>query len=107
MRAVFVFMALIATGLAVSLVLPNRSPDTTTTPILQPYEPSFITLWIEGCVSSGETEGFCECAIDEYTARLEPHEFETAAAVAQSGGRLAELPEHLREVVKAVEHDCR
>lgn len=106
MRAVFVFVALIVIGLAASLVLPNRSPDTTTTPIPQPYEASFITAWVEGCVSSGETTTFCQCAIDAYTAQLQPHEFETAAAVAQGGGRLAELPEHLREVVEAVERDC-
>jgi hypothetical protein len=106
MRAVLVLVALIAIGLAASLALPNRSPDTTTTPILQPYEPSFITAWVEGCVSSGETTSFCQCAVDTYTAELQPHEFETAAAVAQGGGRLAELPEHLRKVVRAVERDC-
>jgi hypothetical protein len=75
--------------------------------VLQPYELSFVTAWVEGCVSSGETRTFCQCAIDVYTARLQPHEFETAAAVARGGGQLAELPEHLREVVKAVERDCR
>jgi len=102
-----VFVALIASGLAASLILPTRSPDTTTTPLLQPYEQSFITAWVEGCVSSGDARSFCRCAIAAYTARLQPHEFETASAVAQSGGRLAELPEHLREVVKTVERDCR
>ena len=29
------------------------------------------------------------------------------AAVANSNGTLAELPEHLRDVVKDVERDCR
>jgi hypothetical protein len=71
------------------------------------YDASFIDLWVRACSSSGETRSFCQCAIDAYTARLQPHEFETAAAVARGGGTLAELPEHLRHVVKAVERDCR
>lgn len=75
--------------------------------LLQPYDSSFVDLWVRGCVSSGDTEAFCRCAIDEYTTRLRPDEFETAAAVAQSGGQLAELPENVREVVMAVERDCR
>jgi hypothetical protein len=75
--------------------------------LLQPYDSSFVDLWVRGCVSSGDTAAFCRCAIDEYTTRLRPDEFETAAAVAQSGGQLAELPENVREVVRAVERDCR
>jgi len=115
MRAVL--LTAVAAGLAIGLLLlvglvslgngnaPTTSADRVE--LLQPYESSFVNLWVRGCISSGETRSFCQCAIDAYTPRLRPHEFETAAAVAQGGGRLAELPEHLREVVKAVERDCR
>jgi hypothetical protein len=115
MRAVL--LTAIAAGLAIGSLLmiglvsrgngnaPTTSADRVE--LLQPYESSFINLWVCGCISSGETGSFCRCAIDAYTTRLRPDEFETASAVAQGGGRLAELPEHLREVVKAVERDCR
>ncbi len=73
----------------------------------QPYDSSFINQWVRGCVYSGESVAFCRCAIDKYTARLRPDEFETAAAVAHSGGQLSELPENLRDAVRAVERDCR
>ena len=77
-------------------------------PVVPPtYEAAFISAWVEGCVASGETMTFCRCAIDRYTAQLEPWEFETAAAVVRGGGELAELPEHLRGVVKGVERGCR
>jgi hypothetical protein len=75
--------------------------------LLEPYDSSFINLWVRGCVSSGDTEAFCRCAIGEYTARLRPDEFETAAAIARSDGQLAELPENVREAVTAVERECR
>jgi hypothetical protein len=73
----------------------------------QPYDSSFINLWVRGC-SSGESVAFCRCAIDEYTKRLRPDEFETLSAVAYSpGGTLAELPENVRDAVEAVERNCR
>ncbi len=115
MRAVL--LTAIAAGLAIGFLLlfglvslgNGNAPKTSADPVelLQPYESEFINLWVRGCISSGETRSFCQCAIDAYTTRLQPHEFETAAAVALGGGRLAELPEHLRDVVKAVERDCR
>jgi len=71
------------------------------------YETGFRKLWVRGCVGSGESAAFCRCAITEYLTRLQPYEFVTAAAVAVGGGRLAELPEHVREVVKDVERGCR
>jgi hypothetical protein len=70
------------------------------------YDSDFINAWVEGCVASGESRGFCRCAIDEYTARLRPDEFETASVVAQSGGSVAELPERLRDAVETVEREC-
>ena len=70
------------------------------------YDSDFINAWVEGCVASGESRGFCRCAIDEYTARLRPDEFDTASVVAQSGGSVAELPERLRDAVKTVEREC-
>ena len=85
---------------------PRRSPEAGVE-LLQPYEPSFVDLWVRGCISSGDTKVFCQCAIDVYTSRLRPDEFETASAIAQSGGQRAELPENVRDAVEAVEHDCR
>jgi hypothetical protein len=75
--------------------------------LVAPYDASFIAQWVRGCVSSGESAVFCRCAIDTYTRRLRPDEFETAAAVAYSGGQPAELPENVRRAVAAVERDCR
>jgi hypothetical protein len=46
--------------------------------LLEPYDSSFINLWVRGCVSLGDTEAFCRCAIGEHTARLRPDEFQTA-----------------------------
>lgn len=84
-----------------------RNPPEIAVQFLQPYDSSFVNLWVRGCVGSGESLAFCRCAIDVYTDRLRPDEFETATAVAQSGGRLAELPENLRNAVKTVERECR
>jgi hypothetical protein len=75
--------------------------------LVQHYDSAFVARWVQGCVGSGESAGFCRCAIDVYTSRLRPDEFETASAVAQSGGQLAELPENVRAAVEAVERDCR
>jgi hypothetical protein len=75
--------------------------------LLQRYDSSFIDVWVRGCVSSGETAAFCRCAVNVYTARLSPDEFEAAAAVAFSGGHLSELPENVQDAVKIVERDCR
>ena len=68
---------------------------------------SFIKSWVRGCTSSGWSAAFCRCAINEYATRLRDDEFETAAVIGRSGGRLAELPDHLREVVQDVERKCR
>jgi hypothetical protein len=75
--------------------------------LVQQYDSAFIIQWVQGCTGSGESEAFCRCAIDEYTRRLRPDEFETASAVAQGGGQLAELPENMRAAVEVVERDCR
>jgi hypothetical protein len=69
-------------------------------------DPWFRRSWVRGCVASGKSATSCRCAINEYTTRLAPWEFETASAVARGGGGLAELPEHLREVVEDVESKC-
>jgi hypothetical protein len=110
MRAVF--PVAVAAGLVAGLFLvfalvspENREASLAT--VVQPYDSSFIDLWVRGCISSGDTEAFCRCAIDEYTTRLQPFEFEIAAAVAQSDGQVSELPEHLQDVVAAVERGCR
>jgi hypothetical protein len=68
---------------------------------------SFPKVWVRGCVGTGETVAFCECAIRRYMGRLRPWELDTASAIARSGGTLAELPEHTREVVQSVERTCR
>ena len=85
-----------------SVIQLNTDPAT-----LYDTDPSFRRVWVRGCVSSGESAAFCRCAITEYTMRLQPYEFEIASAVAHSEGQLAELPEHVREVVKDVERRCR
>jgi hypothetical protein len=72
----------------------------------QQYPSWFANLWVRGCVSSGESSSYCRCAINVYTALLREDEFETVSAVFRGGGQLSELPEHLRDVVAAVERDC-
>jgi len=92
-------------------VLPSEASVTTPDglPLVAPSPPdaSFIKLWVRGCVASGNATAFCRCAIAEYTTELQPWEIETAHAVARGGGQLEELPEHVREVVKDVERECR
>ena len=75
--------------------------------LLVPYDSEFIDAWVQGCVGSGESAEFCRCAIDTYTARLRPHEFETASSIAVSGGDVSELPDNVRDAVETVERDCR
>jgi hypothetical protein len=70
-------------------------------------DPWFRNVWVKGCVASGENAAFCRCAISEYTTRLQPYEFEIAHAVAHGARRLAELPEHVREVIQDVGQGCR
>jgi hypothetical protein len=69
-------------------------------------DPWFRKLWVRGCVASDESAAFCRCAITEYTTQLQPYEFEVASVVARREGRLAELPEHVRDVVQDVERKC-
>ena len=108
-------LVVVVIGLAAdATVLPN-SEDTVPSALqantdpaaLYDTDPWFRKTWVRGCVASGESAAFCRCAINEYTTRLQPYEFEIAHAVAHSGGQLAELPEHVREVVKDVERRCR
>ena len=108
-------LVVVVIGLAAdATVLPN-SEDTVSSALqantdpaaLYDTDPWFRKTWVRGCVASGESAAFCRCAITEYTTRLQPYEFEIAHAVAHSEGRLAELPEHVREVVKDVEQGCR
>jgi uncharacterized membrane protein len=101
-----VVVALFVYALVAAADAPRTGPDVTVE-LLQPYESSFVNLWVRGCVASGESVAFCRCAIDEYTKRLRPDEFETASAVAQSGGRVSELPDNVRTAVETVERDCR
>ena len=75
--------------------------------LLVPYDSEFIDVWVQGCVGSGESTDFCRCAIKTHTARLRPDEFETASAVALSGGDVSELPKNVRDAVETVERDCR
>jgi hypothetical protein len=108
-------LVVVVIGLAAdATVLPN-SEDTVSSALqantgpaaLYDTDPWFRKTWVRGCVASGESAAFCRCAITEYTTRLQPWEFEAAHAVAHSEGGLAELPEHVREVVKDVEQGCR
>ena len=32
--------------------------------------------WVRGCVASGDGPAVCQCAITEYTTRLQPYEYE-------------------------------
>ena len=107
-------LVVVAIGLGVvAIVLPDSDEPASSAPevITDPFalydtDQSFRQIWVRGCVASGESAAFCRCAITEYTTRLQPWEIETAHAVARGGGRLAELPEHVREVVKDVERGC-
>ena len=108
-------LVVVVIGLAAdATVLPN-SEDTVSSALqantdpaaLYDTDPWFRKTWVRGCVASGESAAFCRCAITQYTTQLQPWEFEAAHAVAHSEGRLAELPEHVREVVKDVEQGCR
>ena len=70
------------------------------------YDPQFKSLWVRGCVASGNAVAFCRCAIEKYAKELRPDEFETASVIAHGQGVIAELPEHLREVVEDVDREC-
>ncbi len=116
MGHVALVLVVVVIGLAaVAIVLPDS--DETASSALQvttdpfalhdTFDPRFRKTWVRGCIASGESAAFCRCAITEYTTQLQPWEFEAAHAVAHSGGQLAELPEHVREVVKDVEQGCR
>ena len=108
-------LVVVVAGLAVvAIVLPDSDETgasalqvNTDPAALYDTDPWFRKTWVRGCVASGESAAFCRCAITEYTTRLQPYEFEIAHAVAHSEGRLAELPEHVREVVMDVEQGCR
>ena len=96
----------------VAIVLPDSDePESSALQVTDPAglydtDPWFRKLWVRGCVASNESPAFCRCAIAEYTTRLQPYEFEIASVVARSEGQLAELPEHVREVVQDVERKC-
>jgi hypothetical protein len=131
MKAIVALVLLVLIGLAVvAIALPNSDETASTVHLVIPVLPdsdvpaiipqvitdrfavhdpdqSFRKIWVRGCVASGESRAFCRCAITEYTTRLQPWEIETMHAVAWSGGQLAELPEHVREVVTDVERGCR
>ena len=108
-------LVVVVIGLAVVAIVLPESDETGSSALqvntdptaLYDTDPWFRKLWVRGCVASGESTAFCRCAITEYTTRLQPWEFEAAHAVARGGGQLAELPEHVREVVKDVERGCR
>ena len=115
MKAIVALVLLVLIGLAVvAIALPDSDdtassvPQVTSDPFAS-YDTdlSFRKLWVRGCVRSGNSTAFCRCAIAEYITRLQPWEIETMHAVAWSGGQLAELPEHVREVVTDVERGCR
>ncbi len=114
LRHVALGLVVVVIGLAaVAIVLPD-SDETASSGLvvitdpaaLYDTDPWFRKTWVRGCVASGDSPAVCHCAITEYTTRLQPYEFEIASAVAHSEGSLAELPEHVREVVKDVERKC-
>ena len=115
LRHVAPVLVVVVIGLAVvATVLPDSDETvssaiqvTTDPAALYDTDPWFRKVWVRGCVASGESAAFCRCAITEYTTRLQAYEFEIASAVARSEGSLAELPEHVYEVVKDVERGCR
>jgi len=117
LRHVALVLVVVAVGLPVVAIALADSDETASSALQVNSDPfasydtdlSFRKLWVRGCVGgSGESAAFCRCAITEYITRLQPWEFETLHAVARSpGGQLAELPDHLREVVKDVEQGCR
>jgi hypothetical protein len=59
------------------------------------------SLWVRGCVRSGETVAFCRCAYNEYTIQLRRWEFDAMMTVALSDGTLAELPDHVRDALSS------
>lgn len=76
------------------------------------YSPGQIDAGVDGCVGTGRTRSFCECAFAELTARISPAEFNAAANAISSGDEAyADLPESLRKKVRdadvAAERDCR
>ena len=114
-RHVALVLVAVVIGLAVDAIVLPDSDETGSSALqvntdpagLYDTDPWFRKVWVRGCVASGESAAFCRCAITEYTTRLQPYEFETAHVVAHSGGQLAELPDHIREVVEDVERKCR
>ena len=113
-------VALVLVGVVIGLalgatVLPDSDETVSSAPqvmtdtfvLTDTFDPAFRKVWVRGCVGSGESAAFCRCAITEYETQLQPWEFEAAHAIAHSGGQLAELPEHVREVVQDVERGCR
>ena len=107
-------LVVVVIGLAVDATVLSNSEGTVSSGVqlnsdpaaLYDTDPWFRKVWVRGCVASGESVAFCRCAITEYTTRLQPYEFEIAHVVAHSEGRLAELPEHVREVVNDVDRGC-
>ena len=108
-------LVVVVIGLAVDATVLSNSEGTVSSGVqlnsdpaaLYDTDPWFRKVWVRGCVASGESVAFCRCAITEYTTRFQPYEFEIAHVVAHSEGRLAELPEHVREVVNDVDRGCR
>lgn len=71
-----------------------------------------INMMKASCISEGNSEDYCTCAIEELARRLSPAEIAVVAeAVAAGAERYDDLPDSVREkardAVAAIETDCR
>lgn len=76
------------------------------------YPAKVVEASIAGCVRTGESRSFCECASDEITTRLSAEQFNELATAMNSGAESYEdFPESIRDDVRdavaASERDCR
>ncbi len=80
LRHVAVVLVVVVIGLAaVAIVVPD-SDETASSALgvitdpaaLYDTDPWFQKTWVRGCVASGDSAAVCQCAITEYTARLQP-----------------------------------
>jgi len=70
------------------------------------YRPGQIDRAKARCVNAGETESFCDCAMDELARRFSPREFEQISSVAHFEDLPGTLARRAERTVDAVSRDC-
>jgi hypothetical protein len=75
------------------------------------YDPQSVRQAVDSCVAQGESRPFCECAIDEFTRRLSPAEFDRLARAMRSGAETfddlpSDLGEKTQDASAAARRDC-